>query len=289
MNFEAKEQTGVEKSKPEYLKVLAEIEDVLGKTSEEQSKYVEKRLDFLSNNAESGSLSLFGKNIRKGFLGPEMKIYRSAIVDPLILDDIDLYKELLESIKKFKLVDGWKEKSLREIILNAIQWTLSQYFGNIDSNSETAKENMEFHGDRVSVDNRPVSIKEFRGKGIAVCAEKGAAAQNLLAFVGLESDIVVSDKCRLPADKKEDAHYYILLYSPNGQVIYDPTNPKMFLDKDGKIENYLPAAYPVTKKEADSLISGASVTVKHADYQKNEIGRNIPIESERLYAGPKIF
>lgn len=271
----------------EYVKILAEIERVIGTPEDEQRKYIEKRLTTLAENAESGEMSHIGHSIHKGFLGPKMEIRRNMIVDPFVIDDSDLYADLFETVRKFKKAEGWKEKSLREIIPGAIQWTLSKYFGNIAAGTSTEMQNREFYLDHTSAESPSISIRELKGKGFAVCAEKGAAAQNLLAFVGMESDLIASSGCRLPAEAEEDAHYYILIHGPKGDMIYDPTNPRILLDKDGKLTNYSPAMYPVTEEQAQRLVFGESISVEHADDKIGEDGQRVPDKSNRLYAGPR--
>ncbi|MBI4057825.1 hypothetical protein HY405_00705 [Candidatus Microgenomates bacterium] len=272
---------------PEYVKILAELERVIGTTEKEQREYIEKRLTALAENAGSGEMSHIGRGIHKGFLGLKMEVRRNMMVDPFVMDDPDLYADLFETIRKFKRAEGWKEKSLREIMPNAIQWTLSKYFGNIAAGSNTEMQNREFYLDHTSADSPSISIKELKGKGFAVCAEKGAAAQDLLAFVGMESELIVSSGCRIPAEAGEEAHYYILVHGPKGDIIYDPTNPRLLLDKDGKLTSYGPAMYPITEEQSQRLISGESMTIEHVDDKIDEGGQRIPDKSNRLYAGPR--
>lgn len=290
MNPERQPQFENEPSKersPEYVKTLAEIEQVLAESEEKRREYIEKRVASLSKNTESGEISHVGRGIQKGFLGPKMEIRRNMMVDPFVMDDNDLYTDLFETVQKFKEANGWKEKTLREIIPIAIQWTLSKYFGNVDAGSNTETENREFYLDHISADSPSISIKELKGKRFAVCAEKGAAAQNLMAFVGLESDLIASSGCRIPAESKEGAHYYILVHGPKGDSIYDPANPRFTLDKDGKLKNYGPALYPITEEQSQHLVSGESITVEHTDEKVDENGQIIQEKTRRLYAGPK--
>lgn len=272
---------------PEYRKILAELEPLIGASETEQRDYIKKRLAVLSENAETGEMSHVGHGIHKGFLGPEMKIRRNMIVDPFVVDDPDLYADLFKTVREFKEAEGWKERSLREIVPSAVQWTLSKYFGNVAAGSNTEMQNREFYLDHSSVDSSSVSAKELKGKGFAVCAEKAAAAQNLLAFVGMESDLIASSGCRIPVEAEEDAHYYILIHGPKREMIYDPTNPRMTLDKDGRITNYSPAMYPVTQEQAQQLVSGGSITIEHTDDKINADGQQVQVKSNRQYTGPK--
>jgi hypothetical protein len=289
-NLEDKKHLESQQSKersPEYLKILAELEDVLGKPEDEQRSYIDKRIASLSENAESGEMSHIGRDIHEGFLSPKMEIRRNMMVDPFVMDDPDLYKDLFETIKKFKSAEGWKEKSLREIMASAIQWTLSKYFGNVVANSNTEMQNREFYFNHTSEEISSISIKELKGKGFAVCAEKGAAAQNLLAFVGMESKLIASSKCRIPAEAGEGAHYYILVHGPKSDIIYDPTNPQLLLNKEGKLTSYGPALYPITEEQSQRLLAGESIVIEHVDDKIDENGQRVPEKQNRLYAGPR--
>ncbi|MBI5153123.1 MAG: hypothetical protein HZA36_01555 [Parcubacteria group bacterium] len=282
-----KETQSIRERSPEYIKILGELEHIVGTTEEEEYKYIEKRITDLSQNTEEGEVSHVGRKTHKGFLGSKMKIRRNMMVDPLVIDDTVLYKNLLETLQMFKTTPGWEGRTLREIMPHAVQWTLSKYFGNAVAGDNTEIQNREFYLDHTTSESQAISIKELAGKGFAVCAEKGAAAQNLLAFVGLESTLVASTDCRIPTESNEEAHYFILLHTPRGNIIYDPTNPQLTLDRDNKLISYSPAMYLITEDQARRLISGESITVEHNDIKTNEDGEKTEIRSNRLYAGPK--
>ncbi|GEM_PF-1207077 len=274
----------VKERSPEYIKRLEEIERVMGEGEEEQRKYIKQRLEDLTNNSKAGEISHIGKRTHEGFLGPKMKIRRNMIVDPFVMDDPNLYVDFFETIQKLRKTKGWEEKSLKEIMPSATQATLSKYFGNIIGGTNAEANNREFYLDHTSADSPEISIKELKGKGIAVCAEKGAAAQNLLAFIGLESDFIASSNCRIPAEEKESAHYFILVHGPKADIIYDPTNPRMILDKDNNLVSYSPAMYPITEDQSKNLISGENVIVEHVDDKISDDGQRVPDKSNRLYA-----
>jgi hypothetical protein len=169
----------------------------------------------------------------------------------------------------------------------SVQWTLSNYFGNSIAGSTTEMKNREFYLDHTTADSSALSLKEFKGKGFAVCAEKGAAAQNLLAFVGMESELIAASDCRIPAEAEEEAHYYILIHGPKGDMIYDPTNPRLLLNKEGILTSYSPAMYSITSDQSQRLMLGESITVEHVDETISEAGEKNVDTSSRIYTGPK--
>ncbi|MBI5421343.1 MAG: hypothetical protein HZA35_03500 [Parcubacteria group bacterium] len=281
------ENTPIKERSPEYIKILGELEHVIWATEEEQRQYIEKRIMDLSKNAKKGEISPVGHSMHEGFLGPDMKVRRNMIVDPFVMDDPRLYMDLFGILKMFKEAPGWEKKTLREIMPNAVQWALSQYFGNSVAGNNTEMQNRAFYLDHTTLGSQVISIQELAGKGFAVCAEKGAAAQNLLAFVGLESTLVASTECRIPAEANEEAHYFILLHTLRGDMIYDPTNPQMTLDKNERLISYSPAMYPVTQDQAQRLVSGESITVEHRNEKIIDDNQKIQITSHRVYTGSK--
>jgi len=284
--YESQSEQGGGRSQ-EYLERLKEIEEILKFSEEEQRKYIEERLKSLTANSKPGEISLVDQTIYSGFLGPEMKIRHSMIVSPFVVDDPDIYLLFFNVIRKFKEREDWKGKSLREIMPFAIQAALSEYFGNAIGGVSTESRNREFYLD-ASLESDQISINELKGKKIAVCAEKAAVAQNLLAFVELESKLIASSHCRIPEEDKYTAHMYILIHGVDGDMIYDPTNPVLIISKEGKLISYYPALYPITQEQYQELINGGSIIVRHKNYKMSENGQLIPIESGRIYASPNV-
>jgi hypothetical protein len=289
MNFEIPlvSENQPQNEKYDFTKVLDEIESTLFKTEEEKNQYIIERLNILNENAESGEISassLSERRIHSGFIGSKMEVVRNLMCDPLVIDDPELYNDFLKEIEKFKGMDSFKDKPLKDIILNIVQWTIMEYFGNYVASKNTDSLNQKIYNDHSSSDG-PISIKDFKGRGIAVCAEKAAAAQNLLAFSGMRSDLIASHGCRLPADKKPSGHYYILIHGPEGEIIYDPTNPRILYGSDDSIKSLLPATYAITDEQMKSLLSKGSVVVEHKDGKEDENSQIIPEVHSRLYEG----
>jgi hypothetical protein len=126
----------------EYLKRLEEIEKILELSEEEQRNYIEERLKSLTANSKAGEISPLIETIHKGFLGPDMKIRHSIFVSPFVVDDSDIYLLFFNVIRRFREMDGWMGKSLRDIIPFAVQVTLSEYFGNAVGDASTERQNL---------------------------------------------------------------------------------------------------------------------------------------------------
>lgn len=275
-----------QKLEDEYAKTLSEIEKILNTSSKNQERFIKKRISYLSQGIE-GEKTLHDAmtSSYEGFLTPQIRISHSGLVDPLIMDDDSLYLEFFKTVQDLRKQEGWKGKSLREIIPYAIQWTISRYFGNTVPGPDTKEQNKEFYENHTTPVSPPVSIGEFKGKNIAVCAEKAAAAQNLLVFVGLKSTLIFSRGCHLPLEATEESHCYNLVHSPRGYMIYDPTNPVLILNTNGELKSYRPAIYPISKEQFDTLTNGGSVVVEHIDFKEDEDGQLIEVKSNRVYGG----
>lgn len=253
-------------------KILSEVEQIIGvddpqKREQKIENYVEERVSQLTQSSQTRELSLIAGTPYRGFIHPESLVRRSYIVDPVRINDNSLYIQLLDSIRQYRQSPGWQEKSLREIAPRAVVRALGDYFGNAISSQDTNTQNKAFYLDRVSLYSEDVDLEELKGKSIAVCTEKAGAAQNLLTFLGYDSELVMSSKCRLnsPDTDDPDGHAYIVINSEKGHSIFDPTNPVVATKEDGTLHDILPSSYPITTEQYQTLMNGGQVEVTHYD------------------------
>jgi len=83
----------------------------------------------------------------------------------------------------------------------------------------------------------------------------------------------------------EEGHAYIIFSTKNGNFIFDPTNPILVEQSDGKINAINPAIYKISEEDYNHLLNrdNYQVTVQHAN-QKIEDGKYIPQETQnRIY------
>lgn len=293
MSFESvfsRERPKANLEKKDFEVMLAEIAGQLSKDPSSDNEFIQKRLQELvpASPSQGGRIAhAFGDSMHEGFIPPDMEITRSFLVDPLKIDDPEIYKTFLDTLRQFHATEGWKDKPLRSYYLNALQHAVGNYFGNFVGDAWTENNNRELYMDHVGAESQAISLSQFRGKGIAVCAEKGPTAQNLLAFAGAESRLLVSD-CRTPSDRESaTAHYYILLKSAKGNFIYDPTNPSILTDREGKLVSASPAVHPISPGQCQSLLAGGEVEVVHTDGKRLEDGQIMKEEAQWTYVGIK--
>lgn len=209
-------------------------------------------------------------------------------MDGLKINDDEIYKVLIESFRQYKTEPGWANKSIREIAQQAVVRTIGVYFGNYVNTHKTVMLNKEFYNDHTSSSSDPISVSEFKGKGIAVCAEKAPTAENLLTFIGFDSELVMSTNNRLSSsDTDEDGHLYVIVSSESGHFIHDPTNSVVVSNPDGSFYSVFPASYKITDEQYESLKNGGQVEVKHNDMIWDGASYKEEPTLNRIYGGPK--
>jgi len=276
----------------DYEKILGQIDVIIsdqeGVSDKKMEEFVKSRTETLTEKSKTTHLSAAGgeHSFYDGFIRPDANIRSSFLVDPFRLDDNSIYPMLLETMKELKNGSG-KGKEIRRLTSTAIMITLARYFGNAYTLQNTEARNREIYSEKTESDDKFISIKEFKDKGVAVCVEKATMAQNLLQFVGLDSFIIFSSKCRSAEEEKEDLHAYNIISSDNGYSIFDPTNPSLQIDELSKFPvSYYPAMYRISKEQFNEIKNGGTVEVTHRNFSILEDGATKIDESKRIYGGP---
>lgn len=271
-----------------YEQVLAEIEQVLeSKDPAKQEAFIKDRVAELQAKSEPRTVQLMGRAMIDGFLHPETNIKRSMIYDSLRIDDPELYAGIFAKLEQIRGTPGYEKKSLREIMPLAVQLTIVDYFGNMESTDETNKKNSRFYVNESSVDSEYLSVSRFKKAGIAVCAEKASAAQNLTTFAGLESTLIFSEESQMGDEMPEGGHGYNVLRTPRGIAIYDPANSVLIFDEQKNIVSVQPAMYPITEDQFRSLREGGKVDVEHKNLVYADGKYQLTPAQKRTYAGPR--
>lgn len=110
-------------------------------------------------------------------------------------------------------------------MINELNNYIMNYFGPCNNN---LFDRMQVYDTK---DWEAVSVKELKGKNIAACSERSALAQNILKFLGLESEIVFGKL------NNDESHAYIIFKpekSNEFRILFDPMNPCFFKDKNNE-------------------------------------------------------
>ncbi len=268
--------------------ILADIQDILliedvELQEETMNTYIGKRLKELGEEVpeKQKMLSLINSRAEGQFIHPETEIKRSLIVDGLKINDPDIYKYLLESFAKF--YKSWNKPQLKSTTGHSVIYALGDYFGNYFGTGHTETRNVEFYMDHSTMDSEAVNLSEIKGKKLAVCAEKATVTHNYLKFLGIDSHVIFSNNCKL--GESNNGHAYVVYSNKKGRFIFDPSNPVLVEDVNGKITGVNPAIYKISEEDYNHLLNrnGQQVTVQHID-QKLDNGKYIPqAPQSRIY------
>lgn len=284
----------VVKELPTTDNVLARIESLITEPDKEHradeiDQFIKERTSELIASSKPTVLSLLTGTSYKGFIHPETRVMRNFIVDAVLINDPAIYNALFDSIRQLKENPAWQNRNMREIAQYALVNALGTYFGNFYGTDGTEEANRAFYMDHSGIDSEDIPISDFRGKQIGVCAEKTAVAQNLLTFMGYNSELIMSTDCKLePSDNiSRDGHAYQIISSESGRFIHDPTNPVIVNNTEGSLYAVIPASYQITEDQYRLIENGGRVEVVHTDliwngkeYKKGE-------GVKRIYGGPK--
>jgi hypothetical protein len=276
---------------PEYAATLAKVEGIIDMEPEERQRaidaFIAERLAVFESLPTQPRINLMFNPLHKGPIKAETEISRQMIVDPLCVNDPAIYKTLFDCLIEMKNAPGWENVTLRQMLAPAINYALGKYFGNQVSQADTEQRNQIFYMDHAKPDSSHIDLSEFKGKGLAVCAEKSSAGQNLLSLLGIDSEMIMSDKCRMDG-VNERAHVYNVIHTDAGYFLIDFTNSRVLQNEaSGAAEEYAVSSYKIREEHYRTIMEGGTINVEHEDRIRKADGTIEKKISNRVYAGPK--
>jgi len=249
------------------------VEEIIEIADEEEyrqvrDRFIEAKLADFKDTTKAKEFSVHSPPY-KGFIHPDSEIKPISLLDGFKLDDTNIYSRLIDNVRAFKRDFRWKSKSIREINPYAVLKTLGEYFGNYTADEGLEGRHHSYYMDHSSADSEALPLVELKGKGLAMCTEKAAAAQNLVTLLGYDSELCLSQGCQL-IDGKEEMHAFNVINSDRGRFIFEPANPIILTDTEGNIVNFYPATYRITDEQYAGLMSGGEVEIDHTDLRVSE-------------------
>jgi len=255
-----------------------------------QEEFIKDRVQDLEEHAfvpASAEIDQLGNSVHRGYISRNTGVRRNIMVDPVYLDDDSVYEAYMRDISERLKQTEMAPDDVSRATLGAVQTTITNYFGNAYGNEVIEKRNQAFYLDRSGVESKPISIKEFKHKGIAVCVEKASLAQNILSFAGFESALIMSSDSELIPGHKE-AHAYNVLHTKRGYFLYDPTNLLFDYDAEGNISASRLAVYPISEEQYTGLLQGGDpVALTYVESHLKADGTNEKIERTRIYGAAR--
>lgn len=261
----------------------------------EIDEWINKRISFLENTTseDRDEISLTSYILRRargekdntevhGYIPKTTQLKKESFdIAGFIIDDTSLYKQVVNSIRQTdddEIINNEKNIINNKVIMQIIQKVIIDYFG---PSSNENKRN-ELYNLRADIDNNILSIKEFKQNGTAMCVEKSAVAQNILAFLGYDPMLIYG---YMSTDKgfTNEGHAYNCIIRNGRAILVDFTNPSY---KDGKY--FRPSYYSVNGENLSKFMKGmAQVEVEHKDYytENGEIKKDATVV---VYASEEI-
>jgi hypothetical protein len=172
-----------------------------------------------------------------GFILPDCECSaRFVFGKTFLLDDEQAYVDFLQTIEGC-------DNPLKQII--AVQYFIDDYFGVGNDDKKRRMLNQSLKDQH--------SIKEYKGKNIAMCFERSTMAQNLFKLAGFDSMLVM-----------KDGHTYNILQTEKSVILFDATNPILFNNSGNKF--YLPALIIMPKDQAEGFLYGCEELCLNDEY-----------------------
>lgn len=264
------------------------IPELIELDESQQKQFILDRIQTLESQATvPPEIDQLSNPIHSGYISKKTGIRRHVMVDPVYLDDDSIYEQYLRDVcKRLKETEVTPE-NISRATLGAVQTTIADYTGNAYGYQGVEDKNRDFYLERSDVDAEPISIKELKQKGFAVCAEKAALAQNILSFAGFDSSLIMSRDSELQPGHKE-AHAYNVFHTSRGYFLYDPTNLQFNYNADGSISTSRLAVYSISEEQYNGILQGGDpVSVTHVESHKQADGEEKKIECVRVYGSAK--
>lgn len=242
-------------------------------TESERKEFIKNRLNYLlENNKGLDKIGIGCCGSYNGFITSNMSVRSNELefFQGLKMDDMDVYEDLLN------YVDNDLDRYMygEPVTINNIQNFIWNYFG---YNGGSVFQRIELYDS-----DEPVSIKEFKKNNLATCSERSAMVQNLLKFLGFDSEIIfgkLNDKT---------LHAYIIFKPENSKIriLYDPMNPVQY-NVDGH-KKYCPGVAKMSEEQYIDLKKGKNYIFNYDLVKKKFIQDNECVETERKYSSDDI-
>lgn len=247
------------------------IAQIINMDSKEINSWIVNRISLLERTAiedreEISSMSYTLRRARgekentevQGFIPSKTQLKKMQFdLASFRMDDTSFYKSVIDYIKKAKPESLMRNGKINNnYIMDIVQCSIINYLG---LHSSENRRNA-LYNSRAGIDDEPLSISDFKQNGTAICVEKSAMAQNILAFLGYNPMMIFG----YLSNEKEitnEGHAYNCIIRKGKAMLIDFTNPIM---KDG--EYFKPAMFAIDSDKLEDFKKGkAQIEVTHKD------------------------
>ena len=268
-------------------KVCGDIDSILTNKAESHQlsqEYAKTRLlELKEEPASPKDLSSLYANSWSGYIHEGTEIHSNMMFNGFVLNDNDVYTELLEVMMEMHENPSWEGESAKSMTGQAIDIEVNRYFGNRFSDDGVSERRKQIYANNSHMGQKAFSVKEFKGMEASECVEKAALGSNLFCFLGYESKLILSKHTKLDGEN-EEPHAYLYINDGKVKRIVDLTNPTCAFDASGRLLSARVAVYKLSEEQVSLFEGGKEISITHNDYVVNPDGSKTPKSSIRKYS-----
>ena len=230
-----------------------------------------------------GFLELNKIESHKGFIPLNTRIkYTNLAVETYGMETTDFFYEFAHFIRKYNI------NNKGSLIYN-LEYFINKYFGlfTYDGREEIFYSNAyqtTTTDDELFEKLENNKIGDLKNKGVAMCTERAALAEQLLSLFGFDSHYVIG--C-VKHDNKEEPHAYNIVKRKEDYALLDYSLPVIKYNNHHQIVSYYPFVGILSKDEYNDFIYNGELK-EFNDYEYNEDNKKIEYESKRTYVAGSI-
>lgn len=263
------------------------LEKINQQQGKDINKIVEQALNEIIAKSEKSKILGFGGDnnviyVHKGFIFPDFRIrYNNLGLETYSMKTTDYFYEFAKELKQYGIKNNGQLIGFLETFINKYfdfpkynYDARSQIFHDIAwQNTTTDEEYFE------QLENN--EIGDLKGKGIAMCTEKAALAQNLLSLFGIETFYCMG--C-INNDGKTEPHCFNIAKAKETFVLIDYSIPCP-VKENNKVISYLPFQGIIELSEIEAILTGETIkTYSSYEWVKSENGyKKVNTEKQRNY------
>lgn len=219
--------------------------------------------------------------LHRGPLHPDATVEARSGLPGFMLNDRAPYELLLSYLAKEVPAGERSAAGVRKAALTQVLWTVGTYFGNFDGSPERDARRQQRYMDASA--ETTFTIRDFAGTGYAMCVEKAALAQNLLAFLGYDTELFCT-RMSVGADAPV-GHAFNVIHTERGRFLVDFSNPIRVSLPDGGY-SFTPNVHRISDDHYRELLTGGGVCVSLSHLKYDGHATSPEVTSELRYFAP---
>jgi hypothetical protein len=210
--------------------------------------YIQQRLAALAvQTVEPDRILAVDGNFQR-FIGAGASMHPGVEANGFIMDDSRLYGALHRTLRAPVSPHVNQTEGFTARAIGAAQRTTDQYFGRTLPKAPQRRLELLFSEPGTNGVSTDGTLPIAKFKGIAACAERAAAANDILHVLGMAP--VYETGIMQVENRTPEPHAFLVVSGDGKNLLYDPANPAIILNRRSRAVDTQPAIY-----EVDSIIT----------------------------------